>query len=135
MRITKENMAGAAVLSLVVLLGSCAPADAKADALAVWQGVSAVQDITEWVHQPAKDRVYTDSEAAQAAYAVQRQFYDVDTYKGRTCTLTVYVADDLRADSAMVKTGDPALCEATVAAVKAVPAFPARGGVEITVAP
>lgn len=63
---------------------------------------------------PANDADYHRS----AAMAVQSEFYDADSYKGRTCNLQLHQVSGQMPDSINTVGGDPALCAAAIEAVK-----------------
>ncbi|ERM13492.1 hypothetical protein L585_13510 [Pantoea ananatis BRT175] len=63
---------------------------------------------------PASDADYYRS----AAMAVQSEFYDADSFKGRTCNLQLHQVSGQMPDSINTVGGDPALCVAAIEAVK-----------------
>ncbi|EIR67982.1 protein TolA [Yersinia pestis PY-25] len=54
----------------------------------------------------------------QITGAIQSKFYDADLYKGRTCDLRIKLAPDGLLIDVKAEGGDPALCQAAIAAAK-----------------
>lgn len=54
----------------------------------------------------------------QITAAIQSKFYDADLYKGRTCDLRIKLAPDGLLIDVKAEGGDPALCQAALAAAK-----------------
>ncbi|WP_037386502.1 cell envelope integrity protein TolA, partial [Serratia sp. DD3] len=54
----------------------------------------------------------------QITAAIQSKFYDADLYKGRTCDLRIKLAPDGLLIDIKSEGGDPALCQAAIAAAK-----------------
>ncbi|EOI6419380.1 cell envelope integrity protein TolA, partial [Yersinia enterocolitica] len=54
----------------------------------------------------------------QVTAAIQSKFYDADLYKGRTCNLRIKLAPDGLLIDVTQEGGDPALCQAAIAAAK-----------------
>ncbi|GAB7259615.1 cell envelope integrity protein TolA [Dickeya ananatis] len=59
-----------------------------------------------------------DSYGSQVRTAIQSKFYDWESYKGRTCTLRIRLAPDGLLIDVKSEGGDPALCQAAIAAAK-----------------
>ncbi|WP_010285307.1 cell envelope integrity protein TolA, partial [Pectobacterium brasiliense] len=59
-----------------------------------------------------------DSYGSQVRSAIQSKFYDWQLYKGRTCTLRIKLAPDGFLTDVTAEGGDPALCQAAIAAAK-----------------
>lgn len=54
----------------------------------------------------------------QVTAAIQSKFYDANLYKGRTCNLRIKLAPDGLLIDIKAEGGDPALCQAAIAAAK-----------------
>lgn len=54
----------------------------------------------------------------QITAAIQSKFYDASTYAGKTCNLRIKLAPDGMLISVQSEGGDPALCQAAIAAAK-----------------
>ncbi|MBG6244305.1 cell envelope integrity protein TolA [Candidatus Symbiopectobacterium sp. 'North America'] len=59
-----------------------------------------------------------DSYGGQVRAAIQSKFYDWQLYRGKTCTLRIKLAPDGLLVSVEAESGDPALCQAAIAAAK-----------------
>lgn len=54
----------------------------------------------------------------QITEAIQREFHDVDLYKGRTCSMRISILRDGTLVDVRAFDGDPELCEAAIIAIK-----------------
>ncbi|WP_210492828.1 cell envelope integrity TolA C-terminal domain-containing protein [Pantoea ananatis] len=70
--------------------------------------------VTQASTHPANDADYHRS----AAIAVQSEFYDADSFKGRTCNLQLHQVSGQMPDAINTVGGDPALCAAAIEAIK-----------------
>ncbi|MGL9750448.1 MAG: cell envelope integrity protein TolA [Symbiopectobacterium sp.] len=59
-----------------------------------------------------------DSYGGQVRAEIQSKFYDWQLYRGKTCTLRIKLAPDGLLVSVEAESGDPALCQAAIAAAK-----------------
>uniref|UniRef100_UPI000535278D cell envelope integrity protein TolA n=1 Tax=Pantoea septica TaxID=472695 RepID=UPI000535278D len=59
-----------------------------------------------------------NSYLGQVVGAIQSRFYDADTYKGKECNLRIKLAPDGLLIDVKSEGGDPALCQAAIAAAK-----------------
>ncbi|MGL9760055.1 MAG: cell envelope integrity protein TolA [Symbiopectobacterium sp.] len=59
-----------------------------------------------------------DNYGGQLRAAIQSKFYDWQLYRGKTCTLRIKLALDGLLISVEAESGDPALCQAAIAAAK-----------------
>jgi len=91
------------ISSLVVALAGCQA-----------HSVSGSPAASQTSIHPANDADYHRS----AAMAVQSEFYDADSYKGRTCNLQLHQVSGQMPDSINTVGGDPALCTAAIEAIK-----------------
>jgi colicin import membrane protein len=61
---------------------------------------------------------------SQVQAAIKGHLYDWDTYAGKTCTLRVKIAEDGTLLSVAQEGGDPAFCQAMLAATNRMSKFP-----------
>ncbi|WP_115765502.1 cell envelope integrity protein TolA, partial [Pantoea agglomerans] len=59
-----------------------------------------------------------NSYMGQVVSAIQSRFYDADLYRGKTCDLRIKLAPDGLLIDVKSEGGDPALCQAAIAAAK-----------------
>lgn len=80
---------------------------------------------TAKTHKTAEGKHGSDAEIKgylnQITSAIQSKFYDADLYKGKTCNLRIKLAPDGVLISVTEEGGDPALCQAALAAAKQAP--------------
>ncbi|MGK2889487.1 MAG: cell envelope integrity protein TolA [Candidatus Malihini olakiniferum] len=62
--------------------------------------------------------VALDSYGGQVRVVIQNKFYNWQLYRGKTCTLRIKLAPDGILVSVKAESGDPALCQAAIAAAK-----------------
>lgn len=55
--------------------------------------------------------------AEQLRYAIQRNFYDANSYTGKQCNLRIQLAPDGMLLNVQAVDGDPALCRAAIKAI------------------
>ncbi|MDV5688392.1 cell envelope integrity protein TolA, partial [Klebsiella pneumoniae] len=55
--------------------------------------------------------------AAQIRNAIVAEMYEPDAYKGKTCSIRIYLQPDGSVNSATAKEGDAKLCKAAISAI------------------